>query len=385
MKILLVDADSSFLESLKRSLSRQRHTIDAATDGEAGWELAEAIAYDLIVLDIALPKLDGIQFCRRLRKIGSQAFVILTACQNESIVGLDAGADDYVLKPIALPELEARIRALLRRKATTEPAILERGGLRLDVDRCEVTYQNNPINLTAKEYGMLALFLQNDQRIYSQSVIISQLWSIDEETPGLETVRAHIKRLRQKLKAAGAGDLIETVYGLGYRLNSAFSAGGGQEKPTVGIGRSARVSSTAQFAAQPSLEAASRILIVDDDPFTLNLLRGILEPWGLQVATLREPLKIWQELDRLTPDLLILDIQMPDVDGIAVCQQLRQSDRWDCLPILFLTGQTDAATIQQVFTAGADDYINKPIEGEQLMTRILNRLERTRRLRLRSS
>lgn len=224
MKILIVEDDWQLCLWLKACLSEQRYLVNTAIDGETGWELAQSGSYDLILLDVMLPKLDGISFCRRLRASGQQTLVLLITAQDQTrdkALGLDAGADDYLVKPIVIEELEARIRALLRRQMASRSPLLEWGDLCLDPSSCKVTYQGVVLNLTAKEYGLLELFLRNSQRVFSQTAILDRLWAND--LPGEDTVRAHIKRLRQKLKLAGAAELIETVYGLGYRLNAAFS------------------------------------------------------------------------------------------------------------------------------------------------------------------
>ena len=141
---------------------------------------------------------------------------------TDKVMGLDAGADDYVVKPFDLRELMARIRALLRRGNAILPPVLSWENLRLDPSNCEVTYKEKLLHLTPKEYRILELFLRNSHRVFSRSEIIEHLWSFDE-LPGEETVKVHIRSLRQKLKLAGApADVIETVYGLGYRLKETF-------------------------------------------------------------------------------------------------------------------------------------------------------------------
>jgi CheY-like chemotaxis protein len=125
----------------------------------------------------------------------------------------------------------------------------------------------------------------------------------------------------------------------------------------------------------------ARIMAVDDDVILLNLLQKILEPWGLSVTTLSNPLQFWDTLEAVQPDLLILDVQMPEIGGIELCQQVRDHNRWLWLPILFLTAQRDSQTVQKIFIAGADDYVNKPVLAPELIARLFNRLERTRLLR----
>lgn len=606
MRLLLVEDDELIAESLVKALAQQNYVLDIAVDGQAGWELASACTYDLILLDVRLPKLNGIDLCRRLRSQGFKTPVLLLTAQDTStnrVLGLDAGADDYVAKPFDLAELLARIRALLRRGTTSLPPQLVWGNLCLDPSTCEVTYQDQALPLSPKEYSLLELFLRSPQRVFSCGVILDHLWSF-EEAPGEDTVRAHIKGLRHKLKATGAlQEGIETVYGLGYRLKPLSSkpaqaapslTGDGQAQPTqqtlkaiagvwdrsqaklqqrltvieqavaalqqgqlreelrqqalqaahklsgslgmfglaegsrlaqsleqllseaqVGLtsGCSQLVSALRQqldadrpsppgwlslvepgsllimsqaqswvaaliqeatnqglatallpdpaavrewlsgHAAQallldlscPDLDAAlqllaelhsqrpslptfvltapeteidrvevarlggrgffqqpiagrdileavthvlqrsqpveARILAVDDDPEVLIALRSLLEPWGLRLVTLEEPLRFWQTLEAAVPDLLILDVAMPTVDGVELCRVVRNDPRWSGLPVLFLTARTDPETCQRVFAAGADDYIRKPIVGPELLTRILNRLERSRLLR----
>lgn len=221
MKILIVEDDERIAEALAEALADQHYTVDIAADGEAGWDLVEAFPYDLVLLDVMLPKLDGIQFCQQLRDCSYRMPVLMLTARDTSVdkvVGLDAGADDYVVKPFDLEELSARIRALLRRGSTTTPPVLKCGSLQLDPSSCEVTYRDRSLNLTPKEYSLLELFLRNRRRVFSRSAILESLWSF-EEPPEEDTVKAHIKGLRQKLKAVGApANFIETIYGLGYRL-----------------------------------------------------------------------------------------------------------------------------------------------------------------------
>ncbi len=224
MRILLVEDDQLIAIPLAKALSSQHYVVDLASDGLRGWELAESFSYDLILLDVLLPQLDGISFCQRLRSQGNQTLILLLTAQDSSthkIKGLDAGADDYVAKPFDLPELLARIRALLRRGGSVLPPLLTWGNLHFNPSTCEVTCETQPLRLTPKEYSLLELLLRNPQRIYSLSALIDHLWSL-ETPPVEETIRSHVKGLRHKIKLAGVkGDPIETVYGIGYRLRKA--------------------------------------------------------------------------------------------------------------------------------------------------------------------
>ncbi|MBE9110929.1 response regulator transcription factor, partial [Nodosilinea sp. LEGE 07298] len=220
MRILLVDDDELLTQQLADFLVSQHYAVDVVLDGEAGWDYAQAADYDLIVLDINLPKLDGIRLCQKLRQARYGNPILLLTAQGDSsdkVVGLDAGADDYLVKPCTLNELSARIRALLRRPSTLKNPVLRSGDLCIDPSTCEVTYQGKLLSLSPKEYSLLELFLRRPQQVFSSTSILEHLWSFDD-TPAEETVRTHIKRLRHKLKAVGAGTVIDTVYGMGYRL-----------------------------------------------------------------------------------------------------------------------------------------------------------------------
>ncbi|NJR65037.1 MAG: response regulator [Leptolyngbyaceae cyanobacterium CRU_2_3] len=283
MRILLTEDDELIIKSLAKALTDQHYTVDVAIDGQASWELLEAFAYDLILLDVGLPKLDGISLCQRLRSQGNQTPILLLTARNSSIsrvMGLDAGADDYVTKPFDLQELLARIRALLRRGGTVLPPLLEWRNLQLDPSTCEVACNNQSLHLTPKEYGLLELFLRNSHRIFSCSALIDHLWSFEEPPTG-ETVRSHVKGLRQKLKAAGiADDPLETVYGIGYRLKPSEQDGRGGEGQKV---RNLKP----KLATPPELEAAkvweqakeslNRRVTVVEQAATLLLQDGLSE------------------------------------------------------------------------------------------------------------
>ncbi|MGL5925605.1 response regulator [Chroococcidiopsis sp.] len=616
MKILLVEDDEGTAEILRTTLIEQHYLVELAMDGRIGLEMAGAFTYDLILLDIMLPKLDGLDFCRQLRdRKDCTPVLLLTALDSNTskIMGLEAGADDYVVKPFDPYELLARIRALLRRGSSALSSVIEAGKIALDSNSCRVTCDGQLLHLTAKEYALLELLLRNSHRIFSQQALLEHLWSY-EEIPSENTLRTHIKALRRKLKQAGA-DAIETVYGLGYRLKlgedevksqataTTHSPSAAiapvttvkqqiaparvaiwerykhkysdriatleqaiatleQGKLTPELGQQARaeahllIGSLASFSktkasqicrqieqifragVESSLEArhltqlvvalrqelelpaatkelaerslatvkqqrrllivdndsqlgeqliseatiwgiqaelvtdltaarkaiaqncpdvvlldlcfdrsvenglnlltelktnhrhlpvlvlaaqdnfanrievarlggriflskpvfpvsvltaidrvlsqsdivAAKILVVDDDPQTLDILRTVLEPWGFKLALVDNPRHFWDKLERYNPDLLILDVEMPELSGIDLCQVVRSDPQWCELPVLFLSVHTDAATVDRVFAAGADDYINKPILGAQLIARVLNRLERTQTL-----
>ncbi|MEL7350392.1 MAG: response regulator [Cyanobacteria bacterium P01_A01_bin.116] len=220
MKFLVVEDNQIFAQVLVQVLTQHQYLADLATDGEMGKAMAEAFSYDLILLDYMLPKLDGLDVCKQLRSAGNQTPIILMSARGsgpDKISGLDAGADDYLVKPFDFEELLARIRAILRRNAGNTSPMLHWGELCLDPGNIVVSVRKVPISLTPKEYALLELFLRNPSRIFSVDNLLDKVWSF-EKSPGAGCVRTHIKGLRQKLKDVNVHDIIENVYGLGYRL-----------------------------------------------------------------------------------------------------------------------------------------------------------------------
>lgn len=223
MRILLVEDDDRIAKPLAEALRHQNHGVDLARDGVEGRDCAMGVQYDLILLDIMLPRLDGITLCKRLRDAGSKALILMLTARDtttDKVVGLDAGADDYLVKPFKLEELAARIRALSRRSGDTKLPILSHGKLQLDPGNCTVTYAGQPLSLTPKEYRILECFLRSPAQVFSRAALLDKLWELDQSSGG-ETIKTHITNLRRKLKAVGCSeDVIENVYGLGYRLST---------------------------------------------------------------------------------------------------------------------------------------------------------------------
>ena len=223
MRILLVEDDNRIAKPLAEDLRHQNHAVDIASDGIEGWDYIQSVNYDLILLDLMLPKLDGIALCKRLRAAKSNALILMLTARDatsDKVLGLDAGADDYLVKPFELEELAARIRALSRRIPETKALILSHGDLQLNPSSCTVTYGNQLLSLTPKEYMILECFLRNPVQVLTRAAILDKLWDFDRDS-GEGTIKTHITNLRSKLKAVGSSEnLIETVYGIGYRLSS---------------------------------------------------------------------------------------------------------------------------------------------------------------------
>jgi two-component system, OmpR family, response regulator MprA len=227
MRILVVDDDRSVRESLRRSLAFNGYQVDLATDGHAALDAVTAHRPDAMVLDVMMPRLDGLEVCRRLRSGGDDLpILVLTArdAVSDRVAGLDAGADDYLPKPFALEELLARLRALLRRRTPDElgagsgPAKqLAFADLTLDPDTREVRRGDRPISLTRTEFSLLELLLTNPRRVLTRTQILEQVWGYDFPTTG-NALEVYIGYLRRKTEAEGETRLIHTVRGVGYVL-----------------------------------------------------------------------------------------------------------------------------------------------------------------------
>lgn len=218
-RILIVEDDPAILKVLQRSLSYEGYTVDIATDGRSGLNAARDHRPDLVILDWLLPGMDGLEVCRRLRSGGSLPILMLTAKDTieDRVQGLDAGADDYIVKPFNLDELTARIRALLRRTQTERNQVYEFADLKMDTASRQVTRNDRLIPLTAKEYELLELFLRHPRQVLTREVIFDRVWGYDfgGESNVLEV---YIRYLRQKLESENEQRLIHTVRSVGYVL-----------------------------------------------------------------------------------------------------------------------------------------------------------------------
>ncbi|WP_225725534.1 MULTISPECIES: response regulator transcription factor [unclassified Nocardia] len=223
MRILVVDDDRAVRESLRRSLTFNGYSVDLAVDGVDALEKATAQRPDALVLDVMMPRLDGLEVCRRLRSTGDDLpILVLTARDSvsERVAGLDAGADDYLPKPFALEELLARLRALLRRTAGDAGDASEAmkfADLSLDPVTREVSRGERSISLTRTEFSLLEMLMANPRRVLTRSRILEEVWGYDFPTSG-NALEVYIGYLRRKTEAEGESRLIHTVRGVGYVL-----------------------------------------------------------------------------------------------------------------------------------------------------------------------
>jgi two-component system, OmpR family, response regulator MprA len=218
-KVLIIEDDPAILKVLQRGLSYEGYAVDVATDGRTGLNLARDHHPDLIILDWMLPGMDGLEVCRRLRLQGGVPILMLTAKDTiqDRVQGLDAGADDYIVKPFNLDELTARMRALFRRTQTERNQVYEFGDLKMDSDSRQVTRGKRLVPLTAKEYELLELFMRHPRQVLTREVIFDRVWGYDfgGESNVLEV---YIRYLRQKLESENESRLIHTVRSVGYVL-----------------------------------------------------------------------------------------------------------------------------------------------------------------------
>ena len=219
MKILIVEDEKGIRDLLVKRL-KKHYSVDACEDGESALDYIRVYTYDAIVLDIMLPKIDGIQVLKRIRNAGNDVPVIMLTAKGEiedRVAGLDAGADDYLIKPFAFDELLARLRVMTRRKASAKQTTLSAGDLILDTVSKTVTRAGNPINLTAKEYMLLEYMMLHPNITLTRNQLEQQAWNSRFEG-GSNIIDVYIRYLRKKIDTGYDVKRIKTVYGMGYRL-----------------------------------------------------------------------------------------------------------------------------------------------------------------------
>jgi DNA-binding response OmpR family regulator len=218
LRILIVEDEPGIVELLRVGFTYEGHAVSIADDGVAGLQAATDEAFDLILLDVMLPGLDGFELCQRLRRRGNDTPIIMLTARKETpdrIAGLDYGADDYLTKPFSFAELLARMRAVLRRKGkTVEVPLLQLAGLTVNVETHEAWHDEALLELTPTEFALLELLLRHPRRVFTRETLINRVWGFDF-AGDTNVVDVHISHLRQKLGAQGR-ELIRTVYGMGY-------------------------------------------------------------------------------------------------------------------------------------------------------------------------
>ncbi|MEP7055434.1 MAG: response regulator transcription factor [Actinomycetota bacterium] len=224
MRILVVEDDKAVREAVERSLRFEGYDVGVARDGLEALAAMDSSRPDAVVLDVLMPRLDGLQTCRRLRSRGDDVPVLMLTARDgvsDRVTGLDAGADDYLVKPFALEELLARLRALLRRTTTPpETGLLSFSDLSLDIGSYEVTRGNRRIDLTRTEFSLLELFLRHPRQVLTRPVILQRVWGFDFESAS-NSLEVYVSYLRRKTEAEGEIRLLHTIRGVGYVLREA--------------------------------------------------------------------------------------------------------------------------------------------------------------------
>ena len=219
-KILIVEDENDLAQLVKNWLGREHHLVETSDDGLEALIRMETNKYDVVILDIMLPSLNGMELCRRYRKGGGTAGIIMLTAKghvDDKESGLDAGADDYMTKPFQLKELAARVRAVLRRNHGQTLDVIKFRDLEIDIHEFKVTKGGIEVHLLPKEFRLLEFFLRHPHQVFSAEEILASVWESDTEAL-LDTVRGHITRLRKKLDTPGSISIIATVYGVGYKL-----------------------------------------------------------------------------------------------------------------------------------------------------------------------
>lgn len=220
MTILVVEDEKKIIRFIKKGLEMEHYTVDVAYDGEEALRLAEVNGYDVIVLDLMLPKMDGIEVCKKIREMGVETPIIMLTARDtieDRIMGLDAGADDYLVKPFAFGELLARVRALLRREKTVQRTKLQVGDLMLDPVTHEVFRGERLVELTSKEYRLLDYLMRRPGQVCTRTMIGEHIWGYDFSDDS-NVIDVYISYLRKKIDAGFKEKLLHTVRDVGYKL-----------------------------------------------------------------------------------------------------------------------------------------------------------------------
>lgn len=225
-KVLVVDDEKLIVKGIRFSLLQDGMEVDCAYDGEEAFNMAKANSYDMILLDVMLPKMDGFEVCQAIREFSDVPIVMLTAKGDDmdKILGLEYGADDYITKPFNILEVKARIKAIMRRTSPerapqVQSSVIEKGDIKLDCDSRCLFINDNEINLTAREFELLEILIKNENKVYSRESLLKIVWG--EDYPGdVRTVDVHVRRLREKIEAnPSEPKYVHTKWGVGYYYN----------------------------------------------------------------------------------------------------------------------------------------------------------------------
>ena len=225
-KVLVVDDEKLIVKGIRFSLLQDGMEVDCAYDGEEALNMAKANSYDMILLDVMLPKMDGFEVCQAIREFSDVPIVMLTAKGDDmvKILGLEYGADDYITKPFNILEVKARIKAIMRRTSPerapqVQSSVIEKGDIKLDCDSRRLFINDNEINLTAREFELLEILIKNENKVYSRESLLKIVWG--EDYPGdVRTVDVHVRRLREKIEAnPSEPKYVHTKWGVGYYYN----------------------------------------------------------------------------------------------------------------------------------------------------------------------
>ena len=222
MRVLLVEDEARIADFVSRGLSEQGYAVDVASDGDEALQWTDVAEFDLIILDVMLPKRDGLDVCSTLRGRRVQTPILMLTARDtvqDRVKGLDSGADDYLMKPFAFPELLARLRALVRRQPVLVGHVLEVGDLTFDTTTMEVSRQGLPITLTSKECRLLEYLMRNRNQVLTRTMIAERVWNYDFDN-ATNVIDVHVRNLRRKIDDHFSDKLIQTVRGAGYRISS---------------------------------------------------------------------------------------------------------------------------------------------------------------------
>lgn len=223
---MLVEDSESLQRSLSIGLKNSGYVVDQAMDGEAAYRFIRQVEYDLIIMDLMLPRLSGLDLLKRIRKEGNTSFVLILSARDQTedrISGLDLGADDYLVKPFSFDELLSRLRAVTRRGSRGNDGVVSHlsvGDLQIDLGSRTVSWQREPIDLTRSEQSILELLMRRRGRVFSHEQLIDQLYSVSDQSVSRNAIEVHISALRRKLKRVGADDIVRNRRGFGYFIDS---------------------------------------------------------------------------------------------------------------------------------------------------------------------